>query len=312
MTTFETLVDGERIGDARIWRTVSLVLFPAHALVAAATIGLRWEHVVIDVSFLLLALVGPRSRRFSLAALPMVIAAFQYDFLVYLWAWAGPVHVGDMFDAELRLFGLRDASGVVIPSAWFATRTNGVLDFVCGLAYLLYIPASIVTCVVLWWLDRSLLPRFALAYWLLNTMAVTTWFLFPVAPPWYVALYGFGPAVLDAAPYGAGALRFDALLGIHFFERFYSRCAWIFGAFPSLHVGDPTVVLLAVRALGWRWTAVVGAYVLLVGFSAIYLGHHYVIDLVAGAVYAVLAWTLAGWMQRWLPGMGAPQGRTRA
>lgn len=66
-----------------------------------------------------------------------------------------------------------------------------------------------------------------------------------------------------------------------------------FAAIPSLHAGYPTLVALFVglRFGGRAWAAVL--YPCWAWFSAVYLNHHYIIDLLAGSVYAMIAFLVA-------------------
>jgi len=59
---------------------------------------------------------------------------------------------------------------------------------------------------------------------------------------------------------------------------------------PSLHVAYPVLAALLVRQipqLRWaRWPAL--AYAMLMAFAAVYLQHHYLIDVLLGMIYAVI------------------------
>jgi membrane-associated phospholipid phosphatase len=117
---------------------------------------------------------------------------------------------------------------------------------------------------------------------------------FPAAPPWYVDQYGLGPAHLEAVASAAGAARFDAFFGIHYFASFYARSKDVFGAMPSLHVAYPVVVVLAVWNVRPRWVRVLAvAWAALIAFAAVYLNHHYVIDVIAGVIAAGIAYGAA-------------------
>jgi membrane-associated phospholipid phosphatase len=108
-----------------------------------------------------------------------------------------------------------------------------------------------------------------------------------------VAQYGLGPANLSAVPSAAGAARFDALLGWHYFQGFYTRSHNVFGAMPSLHAAYPTVVLLSVWTVPRWWArAAAGAFAVLVAFAAVYLDHHYVLDVVAGVTIALVTYAV--------------------
>ncbi len=79
-----------------------------------------------------------------------------------------------------------------------------------------------------------------------------------------------------------------------YFHDLYARSANVFGALPSLHAAFPLLVYLASRkSLKLRAVriAMLG-YWLLVVFSAVYLRHHYVIDVTLGSIYATTAWII--------------------
>ena len=126
------------------------------------------------------------------------------------------------------------------------------------------------------------------AFLIVNLLGFVTYFLYPAAPPWYVAQYGFGPARLDIHPDAAAAGRFDALLGTHFFDEMYGRGVDVYGAYPSLHAAYPLIVVWAVfREPALRWArAPAVAFLALMCLSAVYLQHHYVTDVVLGLGYA--------------------------
>ena len=75
--------------------------------------------------------------------------------------------------------------------------------------------------------------------------------------------------------------------------NFYKRSANVFGAMPSLHVAYPMSTFLALRGMGKRWTVPVLVFSLVVGFAAVYLQHHYLIDVIAGFFCAVGGFALA-------------------
>ena len=130
----------------------------------------------------------------------------------------------------------------------------------------------------------------AVVFLVVNAMGVITYLVYPAAPPWYVLQYGPGPADLTAPPSPAGTARFDALLGINYFASFYSRNTNVFGAMPSLHAAYPFMVVFYVWNKGWTWRVLAAAFSALVSFSAIYLTHHYILDVLAGMVFAIAAY----------------------
>jgi membrane-associated phospholipid phosphatase len=61
---------------------------------------------------------------------------------------------------------------------------------------------------------------------------------------------------------------------------------------PSLHAAYPVLVVWQSWRLGRAWRVGTVAFAALVAFSAIYLQHHYILDVVAGVAYALVASTV--------------------
>jgi len=119
-----------------------------------------------------------------------------------------------------------------------------------------------------------------------NFVGFSLYYIYPAAPPWYVAAHGFvADLSVHASP--AGALRFDRLVGLPIMQGFYGKSADVFGAIPSLHVVYPMLALIYGFRLP-RFRVVAIAYFLLVCFSAVYLDHHYLLDLFVGWIDALL------------------------
>jgi membrane-associated phospholipid phosphatase len=291
-----------RLGDARVsagddrssafWPRVAWVLCASHMTITASATGFRWEYFFVNAALIALASV-PRTRKISLLALPFYLVGVLYEGLGAVLGLRGEIHIADVYGAELSLFGLSTPKGILTPPEFLLGYTHAAFDLICGAAYIAYV--LVPPLLVLWLYHKKDQHRASSLAWMflgVNVLGMLTWILFPVAPPWYVMDYGLGSPVLDAAPSAAGAARFDALLGVSYFREFYSRNQNIFGAFPSLHTAYPTITFLAVWGAN-RWlTAALGAFSLLVGFSAVYLQHHYVLDVLAGFACAVLAFLL--------------------
>jgi membrane-associated phospholipid phosphatase len=133
----------------------------------------------------------------------------------------------------------------------------------------------------LWVKDRAAFRTFGLTLVVLCALAFVTYVVAPTAPPWL------------AQP---GSVR-------HLIEQTIQRSdlpsnlLWLYShhdynlyaAFPSLHAGFPVVA----AAAAWRRNRTVGVvlwlWALVVWFVVVYLGEHYVADVIGGIVYAAIA-----------------------
>lgn len=287
----------------RSWRVAASIFFPLYLTATWKLMGLRPEHFAISALFAgLVFLGGERTARFAVLALPFLGVGILYDNMRLMLGLRGTIHVADVYATELRLFSVSTAAGPKILPEFFREHPLIVLDLLCGFAYMTYLAEYFLFAVYVFFKKNELFSRLALAFFVVNVLGIVTYLSFPVAPPWYVEQHGLGPAVLDALPSAAGAARFDELLGISYFKAFYARNANVFGAMPSLHVAYPTIVFFGARRFGAKAWVPALAFAVLVAFSAVYLRHHYVLDVLVGAVYGASAYGLVsvfdGWRER--------------
>lgn len=272
----------------------------AYLAVMGLTSGNRPEQFLVVGLALALAAWSDATRRVLAGLLPFLLFGLVYDLthlteplVRYLH-----VHVAEPYAFDRRFFGISTPEGLLTPNEWFARHHWPVVDFFTGLAYIVYVFWSIGFAAALAIFGREertrrLLVRFGWTFLAMNVVGFATYYVYPAAPPWYVAQYGLGPANMAARSSAAGAARWDALTGIPWFAGFYGRSADVFGAIPSLHVSYPLLTWLYGLELRKRWldAASFGLF-LLVCFAAVYLDHHYVLDVLLGIAYALAAWGL--------------------
>jgi hypothetical protein len=249
--------------------------------------GLRPDQFALALAGCALWAAPKRLRPAAWFLAPFVILAAVYDFQRY-WAETlrGPVHVIQPHDWELSWFGIASHGARLTPAAWCQAHTSAALDLVLGAAYLLFIPAFVA--IAAWWRFGERRSEANDVMWgmlWLNLAAYATYMAYPAAPPWYVDHYGLGPAVLAAPPEAGGASRFDSLVHLPLFGGFYSHNTNVFGAIPSLHVGQTFFAAL----YAWRFRSLAvsaTAFWLIVWVASVYLDHHYIVDGVVGIAYA--------------------------
>ncbi|KAF9976516.1 Aureobasidin resistance protein Aur1 [Actinomortierella ambigua] len=148
---------------------------------------------------------------------------------------------------------------------------------------------------VYWFAPKGTLPVYARTFGYMSIAGVMTQLVFPCAPPWYEKNYGaLEPATYSMNGDPGGLARVDDILGTNMYKSTFTASPLVFGAFPSLHSADAWLLaLFTVFTFGPLAIPFVVTYVLWIWWSTMYLGHHYVVDLVGGAVYAVVAFWIA-------------------
>lgn len=255
-------------------------------------IGLRVEHFLISALFLILFFAGVPTRKLAVALLPFILFAVSYDWMrVYPNYEVNPIDVKGLYEAEKSLFGITLADGGrLIPCEFFAQHHCPFADFMAGLFYLCWVPVPVGFGIFLYLKGkRELYLRFSMVFLLVNLIGFAGYYIHPAAPPWYAMNYGFEPA-LDTPGNTAGLARFDQMVGINVFGSIYGRNANVFAAVPSLHAAY-MVVALAYACIGHcaKGVKILFAAIMAgIWWTAVYTGHHYLIDVLLGIVCALL------------------------
>ena len=284
------------------------------ALGYAAFIGLlsfvRGVELTPDVALVALgfAMVLAVRSRFTVLRewTPFLLLFLAYELMRGLADDVGlPVHVADVVAIERALFGGQLPTAVL--QSWFHPMTGvDVLAVVATLVYMLHFALPLVTGLVLWRWRRRLFHPYLVALIILSFAGFVTYLLIPVAPPWLAAQMG----QLNAPPgeHTISYLKPDAFVAITgafglpgrslYDVAFLSLNANQVAAFPSLHAAYPFLTFLVLRQAFGRVGWLAFAYALLVSVTIVYTADHWVIDVVAGVVYASAAYGLMWWLVR--------------
>lgn len=225
-----------------------------------------------------------------LILLPVVIFIVLYFFLGLFPNYKfGTVHTQEVYDMEKMLFGMTLGDGTIgIPSEYFRQNHWAMMDVLSGLLYLCWVPLPFIYALVLYFQKRQdLAMRLTWAFLMVNAVGFTIYYIYPSAPPWYVMDHGF--EVITGTPgSAAGFANADAITGIPFFHNFYDKNANVFAAIPSLHSAyNPIAFYYALKKRSTVWMIVLGVVSAGIWFSAVYSGHHYILDVVLGVMTTV-------------------------
>ena len=261
-------------------------LSAAYLAVMYALGGPGPEHFLLAGIALVLSVWNDDSRRLALIGLPYLLYALVYDSMRWYadYIRSPIIHVHEPYDFDLHWFGIHGLT----PNEWLQRHTSAPLDLVCGLAYtpMFFIGESVLLSI--YFIAKGKVRRAERFTWIFvisNLIGFAFYYIYPAAPPWYVSDHGFAVDLsVHASP--AGAIRFDQLIGIPLMQGFYGKSADVFGAIPSLHVVYPFLALI----YGWylrRFRLIAAVYFPLVCFAAVYLNHHYLVDIFLGLAIAL-------------------------
>ena len=251
--------------------------------------------------FILLAIIIAgltKKKSFFKDWVPFLIFWFTYDLMRSVADDNQHINVSPIYDLELKLFGwMFDGK---IPAFWSQNHQFLFFDVFFAIYYSMHMVAPIIIASLIYYKskDRYLFKEFSYAFLLTSYLALLTFYFYPVAPPWYIWNESNGlnfgqPVVLTRTPgSAAGLVEVDRLLGINLFGRIYGRFnSNPYAALPSLHAAYSSITAYyAIKKYGQnkrvRWVLL---YPFGVFAAAVYLNHHFIVDLILGVFYTLIS-----------------------
>ncbi len=269
--------------DAGVLLPLPFVLWPLGCVLAG--LG-RWEHAAIMAGVPALAYTSARSKRLFLGLLPFGVLGLVYDgmrFVKDVGVSTERVHLCDLRAIDMRIASANIGGARGTVHDWLQAHDSLPLDLLFAIPYGTFIFVAIAFAIYLYVKDYERMRVFGWVFLLVNLAGFATYHLYPAAPPWYFHAHGCSVDLAAHASEGPKLARVDAFLGMHYFRDFYGRASDVYGAVPSLHVAYPLLIMLfgwPVLRLPGRVLAVV--FLLLMCTAAVYLDHHWIVDVVAG------------------------------
>jgi membrane-associated phospholipid phosphatase len=254
------------------------LLFPAMYLLAMSIFCVEYtiipgpEFLVLGI--LIYAAYNQRTWRVLKDWLPFVTVFISYEIMYsVVGIISNNLHAGP-YNFDIGLFGQ-------IPSLILQnTIRSPILDYMGAFFYSIYFFVPTIFAFILWKKSPKNYWKYTVAFGVCTYTALITYLFYPVAPPWYHL-----PNVIRIL---TGSV--DVNLGIPVYKTLFDFLSPnLFAAFPSMHSALPWLVFLFAFKI-WKWKAL-PVLALPVGtwFSAVYLGEHYVVDVLGGIVYAMVA-----------------------
>jgi hypothetical protein len=212
---------------------------------------------------------------------PFILLLLSYDAMRGFADDLGrSVHVDYPIAIDKALF-FGHVPTVVLQGWLFDPGSPHWYDYGSALLHVAHFILPLFFAAIIWQHYRQHYWPFVISLLLTSYAAFVTFMLVPTAPPWMAGLKGELP-------------------GVHVVHEGLPALASIYNtlspnqvaAMPSLHAAYPWLFLLfAWRIWGWRATAF-AIYPAAVFFAVVYLGHHYVADLLGGILYATVAYVV--------------------
>lgn len=276
---------------------VSLVSL-LYLLLSYLLIGYKQEQLVLVILFNALYYASSETRKLILGFSIFIVYWIIFDYMKIIPNYLfHSVDIEHIYNLEKSIFGIRSEGLVLTPNEYFTRHSAPWTDLLAGIFYLTWVPVPLAFAVLLFFRNRREFLYFSLTFLLVNLLGFVVYYLHPAAPPWYVEHYGF--TFNHSTPGNtAGLARFDALVGAGVFKSIYAKSSNVFAAMPSLHSSYPLIVVFyAFRNKIYYLLPLFIAIMLGIWFSAVYSGHHYLLDVLAGISCAIVGILLFLWLK---------------
>ena len=197
----------------------------------------------------------------------------------------------ELFGGQLPTVMLQDRLLDVSSLAWY--------DYACTATHWSYFIIPHGVAIYLWFKRPELFRRMLGAMTLLLSVGLALYFLLPSNPPW------MAPEPINS-PSAPVVYRVMESIGKALGGGLYNASYKVVGesnpraAMPSIHMAITFLLVFPTWAVSRRWGLIMLAYALVMGYSLIYLGEHYFIDVVMGCAVTTYGWYGANWINRTL------------
>ncbi|MGH2533900.1 MAG: phosphatase PAP2 family protein [Thermomicrobiales bacterium] len=252
---------------------------------------------------------------FAILAVPLGRArSFLYSFVPYAGVWFVFTALRSLADetALARTLNTHVARlerwlfGGQLPTITLQDRFLDLTDlkwydyFLTGIHWSYFIIPHAVA-IRMWQKYPGLFRHFLGGMTVLLATGLCIYFLIPSNPPW------LAPEPIDS-PSAAPVFRVMEAIGKEFGGGLYEASYDVIGesnpiaAMPSIHMAFTFLLVFPAMRFGRRWTTLALAYSALMGLALVYLGEHYVVDIIVGMAIAYYGWVVAdAWLGRAVP-----------
>jgi membrane-associated phospholipid phosphatase len=272
-----------KIGAPVVWFALSAAMVAAFGLPTSRLFVFAW--VGAGMATVAITDLPRKVPRFVLEWSPFMGVLVLYDRLRG-YADGALIHVRALpqIRLEAALFGKP------IPTVWLQSHLwHGAYDlrwwdYAAWFVYITYFFSTLLVAAVIWTWAHQHFARFATMVCALALAGFATYVLYPADPPWLAAREGLiGQANRTVKVVGPHVpiAQFDSIFNTG--EKYSNNVA----AMPSLHAAYSMLLVLFLWRFVPRWTRpLLAMYPPAMAFALVYGGEHFVVDCIAGWIYA--------------------------
>lgn len=278
---------------AEVWAALAAVAYLTLLSSYLITHGSWPTPDILVPPLLFIALLLGRPHTFLIDWAPFLGLWLCWQWLAGEVAPANPLtaDITGPLEAERRLF--RIVPTVALQMTFFLPGRLAWYDWAAAFIHGAHFVVPVGVAFALWVCRRTDFWRLAVAVLAMSYLGLIIYWQYPAAPPWMAAEQGVMGQAHVWRILGETLGRFPVTEPLGYaYQRFAGNPV---AAMPSLHAALPLTITLVLWRLRPAWAPVAMLYSLLMAPALVYLGEHYVVDIVAGWGVAVAAFLL-GWL----------------
>jgi len=269
-----------------------LILFFPIVYIVSVSIYMLWHRAWFSpdqffaLAIIAVILIG-RTKQFLWDWIPVLLLLFGYEYLRGLVPQLSQnPHIWPMIIGDRLLFGFLPT--IKLQDMLYNANSIQWYDYVSVVLYISHFVIPMVIAFAFWLYDRKIFKEFTTAFIVLSYLAFFTFIIFPAMPPWMASNMGYIPPlqkIMDQV-----MASFSHPISVPTIYQFFG--ANLVAAMPSLHAAYPLLIFLFILRKIGPIGILTFPYVGGVWFAVVYLGEHYVVDVIAGAIYASVSYVI--------------------
>lgn len=274
----------------------------------AIAVGLVVISLFTDRQFLVWGLIASlavvlvptgRARSFIAGIVPYATAWFVFSFLR---SFADETILArtlntKVVEFERWLFG-GELPTIRAQARWFQLGEIQWYDYYFTFIHWSYFIVPHAVAVWIWWRHKAEFAHYLTAMTMTLLLGLLIYFILPANPPW------MAPESIDS-PGAPVVLRIMEPIGKQLGGGLYEAGYKIVGesnpiaAMPSMHFAITFILVWVARGRGTFWEITAWLYSLSMGAALVYMGEHYIIDIIVGGAVTTWCWFVTkAWMNR--------------
>jgi hypothetical protein len=286
-----------RIGVPAAWSVLSVVMLATSGVPTSH--GLIFVWVCLGMAAFSASDARRRLPRLVLEWTPFILILLLYDLLRgYADGLVFHAHELPQLHLETWLFGGTTPTVWLQANLWHGSGDLRWWDYASWFVYMTHFLATTFVAAAIWTWAHDRFARFATMVCALALTGYTTYVLYPAVPPWMAAQDGNLGRANRVVPIVWAHVPIEHLNAVFQHGLQYANNV---AAMPSLHSAYALLVTLYL----WRLTPrlarpLLALYPVAMTFALVYGAEHYVVDCVAGWVYATVVFVGVNWaFDRW-------------